>query len=58
MIKNITSLLIVLASLSCNGQTKKFMKNLENDAIVAEMKTSHGTMLINLEYESDGNQIN
>ena len=27
------------------------MKNLENDAIVAEMKTSHGTMLINLEYE-------
>ena len=51
MIKNITSLLIVLASLSCNGQTKKFMKNLENDAIVAEMKTSHGTMLINLEYE-------
>jgi peptidyl-prolyl cis-trans isomerase A (cyclophilin A) len=50
--KKLIVLLLTISSLtSCNDEMKKFMKSLDNDAIIAEMKTNQGTMLINLEYQ-------
>ena len=36
---------------SCSGQVKEYLKSVEKDAIVAEVKTSKGTILIDLEFE-------
>ena len=36
---------------SCSGQVEEYLKSVEKDVVLAEVKTSKGTILIDLEYE-------